>query len=169
MSHSEPVILFIHGLASSGRYKMADMLRIQLKPCSVLAPDVPVEPELALPLLEGICREEEPDLVVGLSLGGFWAQKLRGVRKALVNPDFYPSELLRERIGEMKYLSPREDGAESFMITEEICRGYEALEAVQFEGVDDREQALVEGFFASDDELVRHGSIFERRYPKART
>ena len=168
MSHSEPLILFIHGLASSGRYKMADMLRIQLKPCTVISPDVPVETELALPLLQEICRKQAPDLVVGLSLGGFWAQKLRGIRKALVNPDFYPSALLRGKIGEMKYLSPREDGAESFMITEKICRGYEEIENGCFEGLDAAEQALTTAFFASDDEMVRHGGIFARYYPLGR-
>ena len=165
MSKKEPLILFIHGLASSGRYKMADMLRIQLKPCTVLAPDIPVDPGAALSMLKRICSEYRPDLVVGLSLGGFWAQKLRGMRKALVNPDFYPSALLRTRIGEMKFLSPREDGAESFVIDEDLCRGYEILEKDCFEGVDAEEQGLTAGFFASDDEMVRHGNIFSLHYP----
>ena len=94
-------ILFIHGLASSGAYKMADSLRILLKPCEVIAPDVPIEPDKALALLQGICREQRPDLVVGLSLGGFWAQKLRGQRKILVNPSFHISRLMRTMVGEV--------------------------------------------------------------------
>ena len=73
-------ILFIHGLASSGAYKMASTLRRLIKGSEVISPDVPIEPDEALDLLEGICRDEDPDLVVGLSLGGFWAQKLRGRR-----------------------------------------------------------------------------------------
>ena len=104
-------VLFIHGLASSGAYKMASSLRILLKGSEVIAPDVPIEPGEALNLLEGICRDERPDLIVGLSLGGFWAQKLRGYRKILVNPDFHISRLLRTMIGEREYLSPRRDGA----------------------------------------------------------
>ena len=71
-------ILFIHGLASSGAYKMASSLRILLKPEAVIAPDLPIEPFAALDLLEDICRREQPELVAGLSLGGFLAQKLRG-------------------------------------------------------------------------------------------
>ena len=118
-------ILFIHGLASSGAYKMAGTLRILLKPCEVIAPDVPIDPEKALELLRGICREENPDIIVGLSLGGFWAQKLRGFRKVLVNPDFHPSRLLRTMIGENKYLSPRKDGSLTFTIDEYVCKGYE--------------------------------------------
>ena len=132
-------ILFIHGLASSGAYKMASTLRILLKGSEVTAPDVPIEPSDALALLEGICSREKPDLIVGLSLGGFWAQKLRGYRKMLVNPDLHPSRLLRTKVGVMEYLSPRQDGAVSFRIDETICQGYETLEKDEFKGLDDEE------------------------------
>lgn len=158
-------ILFIHGLASSGAYKTADTLRILLKPCEVVAPDVPIEPAEALEMLRRLVADERPDIVVGLSLGGFWAQQLRGVPKILINPDFHPSALLRSRIGEMKYLSPRRDGALSFLITEEICRGYELLEQGEFEGIDLDEVERTYGMFADHDELVHCGEIFEKHYP----
>lgn len=158
-------VLFIHGLASSGAYKTANTLRTLLRPCVVVAPDVPIEPGAALSMLRDICRAECPDLVVGLSLGGFWALQLRGFRKILINPDLHPSRLLRTKIGEMKYLSPRQDGALSFEITEQICEGYEALEAVEFKDLDADEIALTDGLFASDDEMVRCGPEFAERYP----
>ena len=159
-------VLFIHGLASSGAYKMASSLRILLKGSEVIAPDVPIDPSEALSLLEGICAEESPDLVVGLSLGGFWAQKLRGYRKLLVNPDLHPSRLLRSRIGVMEYLSPRRDGALSFEITEGICDGYEALEQTQFDNLDPGEIALTTGLFADWDEMVDCFDEFDSRYPR---
>ena len=158
-------VLFIHGLASSGAYKTANTLRTLLRPCVVVAPDVPIEPGAALSMLRDICRTECPDLVVGLSLGGFWALQLRGFRKILINPDLHPSRLLRTKIGEMKYLLPRQDGALSFEITEQICEGYEALEAVEFKDLDADEIALTDGLFASDDEMVRCGPEFAERYP----
>jgi predicted esterase YcpF (UPF0227 family) len=158
-------VLFIHGLASSGAYKTANTLRTLLRPCVVVAPDVPIEPGAALSMLRDTCRTECPDLVVGLSLGGFWALQLRGFRKILINPDLHPSRLLRTKIGEMKYLSPRQDGALSFEITEQICEGYEALEAVEFKDLDADEIALTDGLFASDDEMVRCGPEFAERYP----
>ena len=158
-------ILFIHGLASSGAYKTANTLRTLLRPCEVVAPDVPIEPDKALELLRDICDQEHPDLIVGLSLGGFWAQKLRGYRKILINPDLHPSTLLRTKLGEMEYLSPRADGAKSFLITEEICQGYKALEDKQFDGLDEKETALTDGLFATDDEMVHCGDEFAARYP----
>lgn len=158
-------ILFIHGLASSGAYKMASTLRILLKGSEVIAPDVPIEPSDALALLEGICSREKPDLIVGLSLGGFWAQKLRGFRKVLVNPDLHPSRLLRTKIGVMEYLSPRQDGAVSFIIDEAICRGYEAFERDGFYGLDEEEISLTSGVFADRDEMVDCFDEFQEYYP----
>lgn len=158
-------ILFIHGLASSGSYKMANSLRILLKPCELIAPDVPIDPDEALTLLQTICRQSCPDLVVGLSLGGFWAQKLRGYRKILVNPDFHVSKLMRTMIGEQKYLSPRQNGDTSFVISEEMCDRYEAIEKTEFDFLSDEEIALTTGMFADHDELVNCGDEFKKHYP----
>ena len=158
-------VLFIHGLASSGAYKMASSLRILLKGCEVVAPDVPIDPREALDLLKGICRDECPDLIVGLSLGGFWAQKLRGYRKILVNPDFHISRLLRTMIGERGYLSPRRDGALTFIVTNALCDEYARLEDAEFEELSPEEIALTTGMFADRDEMVDCKDEFERFYP----
>lgn len=158
-------ILFIHGLASSGAYKMASSLRILLKPCEVIAPDVPIDPDEALSLLRAVCAREQPDIIVGLSLGGFWAQKLRGHLKILINPDFHVSKLMSTMIGEQEYLSPRADGARTFVITEDICRRYELLEQREFDDLSEEEIGLTTGMFADHDELVRCGDEFELHYP----
>lgn len=160
-------ILFIHGLASSGRYKMADQLRILLKGTEVLAPDVPSEPLEALPFLQDLCRDYKPDLIVGHSLGGFWAQKLRGWRKALVNPTFHIAEFLRLRLGEMEYLSPRADGATSLTISEEMCAAFERIEETEFDALDQGEKDLTIAFFGDKDEIVRQSSEFEAHYGKS--
>lgn len=158
-------ILFIHGLASSGAYKMASTLRILFKEAEVIAPDVPIEPHEALSLLQGICKDEQPDLIVGHSLGGYWAQKLRGYRKVLVNPELHVSRFLRPRIGMMDYLSPRLDGATSFEITEQHCNDYEEIERTELDGLTQEEISLTTGVFADKDELVDSSAEFERFYP----
>lgn len=158
-------VLFIHGLASSGAYKMASSLRILLKGSEVIAPDVPIEPGDALNLLKGICRDESPDLIVGLSLGGFWAQKLRGYRKILVNPDFHISRLLRTMTGVREYLSPRRDGALTFTVTDALCDEYARLESVEFDELASEEVALTTGMFADRDEMVNCKDEFEAYYP----
>ncbi len=158
-------ILFVHGLASSGAYKLANTLRMLLKPASVLAPDFPIDPDAALSQLRALCRAEQPDLVVGLSWGAFLTQQLRGRKKVLINPSFRTSEVLRSLIGEVSYLSPRAGGETSFTVSPALCARYQALEAEQFAGIDAAEQALTLGFFALQDERVRHGPLFETYYP----
>lgn len=158
-------VLFIHGLASSGSFKTATSLHHLLRPCDVVSPDVPIDPEEALTLLQKICAEAEPDLVVGLSMGGFWAQKLHGYRKILINPDFHISELLQTRIGEVGYLSPRRNGAKSFTVTKDICRRYAEIENHQFDDISDAEVHLTGAMFADSDELVDCSAEFEIYYP----
>ena len=158
-------ILFIHGLASSGQYKMADMLRMLLKPCEVISPDIPIEPEKAFALVNGICEEENPDLIVGMSMGGFIAQKIRGRRKVLINPDFHIARLMSTMTGEVKYLSPRKDGAESFILDIDTVKAWEKMEEGQFDGLTSEEKDLTLGFFADSDEMVRCGDEFQLHYP----
>ena len=151
-------ILVVHGLASSGAYKLAEMLRICLK-ADVVAPDVPIDPDEALTLLRGLCESERPDLVVGLSWGGFLTLQLQGVCRAVINPDLYVSRLMRTMVGEVEYLSPRRDGAKTFTITEELCDRYETLETNQLG------QEPLLGLFADNDELVHCYDEFAARFP----
>ena len=149
-------ILFIHGLASSGSYKMADMLR----PAGVVAPDLPIDPDRALSALTDIYSTEKPDLVVGLSWGGFLALRLNAERTVVINPDLDISVLLRQHIGPMEYLSPRHNGERSFLITEEICRKYEALETSAI-----NPDRAVLGCFGEQDTLVHCADKFESIFP----
>ena len=151
-------ILFVHGLASSGAYKLADMLRMTMK-AEVVAPDVPIDPDESLELLRGLCAAELPDLVVGLSWGGFLTMKLIGERRALINPDLHVARFLRTKMGEVEYLSPRRDGATSFTITPALCDCYEALEGP----LADPDRVL--GLFADNDELIHCGEEFSALYP----
>lgn len=151
-------ILFIHGLASSGAYKLADMLRINLK-AEIIAPDVPIDPDEALAQLRGLVADEKPDLVVGLSWGGFLALQLGYPRTAVINPDLHISHLLRALKSPVKYLSPRRDGETQFIITEELCERYRQLEQAGPAALSPI------GLFATEDELVHCADEFESLYP----
>lgn len=159
-------LLFVHGLASSGSYKLGDILRILLKPVQLLSPDFPIDPDQALSQLRSLVDAERPDVVVGLSWGGFLVQQLRGQRRVVINPDFAISGMLETLVGEVKYLSPRQDGATSFTITPALCARYRELEASQFDGINKAEENLILGFFADHDQVVSCQDIFEAAYPR---
>ena len=153
-------ILFLHGLASSGSYKMADMLRQLLRPCEVTAPDLPIDLDQALGTIHAVLAMEKPDLVVGLSWGGFLALRSGAGRIVAVNPDLDVSVLLGEHIGPMDYLSPRKGGEISFLITEDICERYRQAEKEPLPVT-----GAVLGCFAEQDTLVNCSDKFESLFP----
>lgn len=104
-------ILYVHGFRSSGSSGTPKAIRRLMPDCEVISPDLPVNGEEALALLRKIVEEEKIDVVVGISMGGMLAQKLRGVYKILVNPSFHVSETFRKNMGVVSYFKPRLDGA----------------------------------------------------------
>lgn len=153
-------ILFLHGLASSGAYKMATMLGQLVKDAEIIAPDLPPDPDEALVGIRAICIRENPDLVVGLSWGGFLALHLdAGQRILVVNPDLHVSRLMRTMTGYREYLSPRRGGETGFYITPELCDLYEQLEKAPLA------EGPVVGCFGLQDTLVNCSAEFESLYP----
>ena len=80
-------ILYLHGFASSGNNGSVKLLRSLLPDVEFISPDIPVEPAEALPFLQELCAKEDPDLVIGTSMGGMYAEQLTGRYRILVNPD----------------------------------------------------------------------------------
>ena len=79
-------IMYVHGFASSARSGTVGRLREMLPNANVVAFDLPVDPHEAIALLHRKQEEEQPDLIVGTSMGGMYAEQLRGTDRILVNP-----------------------------------------------------------------------------------
>ena len=109
-------ILYIHGLSSSGASSTVVSLRQLLPELIVLSPDLPINPFDALELLHDICQTEKPDLIIGTSMGGMFAQQMHGYKKILVNPAFHVSEFMRMNIGVQSFMNPRVDGVNQYGI-----------------------------------------------------
>lgn len=71
--------------------------------CHLITPDLPVDPEAALALLEQCLQQfAQPPGLVGSSLGGFYANVLaarHGLPAVLINPAVHPHRLLRDYVG----------------------------------------------------------------------
>ena len=68
--------MYLHGFGSSAASDTVKTLRELLPDFDVVAPDIPVDPAEALPFLRGVCMNEVPDVVVGTSMGGMYAQMM---------------------------------------------------------------------------------------------
>lgn len=69
-------LMYLHGFGSSAASGTVKTLRELLPDFDIVAPDIPVDPVEALPFLRGLCMNEVPDVVVGTSMGGMYAQMM---------------------------------------------------------------------------------------------
>ncbi|ACO04003.1 MAG TPA: esterase [Persephonella sp.] len=99
--------LYIHGFNSAGYGDKVNHLREAFGSENVISINLPYDPEKAVELLEYLVRNlrEEPLILVGTSLGGFYALYLSykyGNRSVLINPAVDAHIILRSEIGHHK-------------------------------------------------------------------
>ena len=142
-----------------------DSLRHLLPEYEICAPDIPVDPVDALPYLREYCAAQNPDLIIGTSMGGMYAQQMFGFKRICVNPAFEMSVKSKVlKVGTFEYFKPRMDGETHFTITHDIIKHHADMESKQFDGVTDEEKIKVWGLFGSDDRQVNGEHIFRQYY-----
>lgn len=167
-------LLYLHGFASSGSSGTVTLLRHEYwerrssDKVVVMAPDIPVDPAEALPMLNDMVAKELPTLIVGTSMGAMYAQQLRGFERICVNPSFGMSKMYsRLSVGRHKWLNPRKDGSTTFQITKEIVANFAKMEEHQFDGIDEVDRLFCHGLFGDADEFAGEARpIFEQHYPE---
>ena len=102
-------------------------------------------------MLKKLCEKEKPDLIIGSSQGGYYAQMLKGYKRICVNPAFEMSKDADVKVGKGKFVINRADGIQEYVITPEIQEGYRRLEAHQFEGITDFDRENCYGLFGDQD------------------
>lgn len=96
------MILYIHGFASCGIGQKSRLLRDYFGRDRVLAPDLPDQPLAAAACLEGLLERHDIRLLIGSSLGAYfatWLNRRRSLPAVLINPAIAPSLLLEDYLG----------------------------------------------------------------------
>ena len=162
-------MVYVHGFASSGSSGTVMALRKHMTGWEVIAPDLPVDPFEALGLLRNIVATENPEIVVGTSMGGMYTQQLWGVPRIVVNPSFEMSRsLLFGKMGRNKYMSKRKDGATEFRIDKAVVERFKLMEKEQFSGINEQEKQLVIGLFGDKDPVVQFQPLMSSLYGEER-
>lgn len=162
-------ILYVHGFGSSGQSGTVTLLRQLMPQVTVVAPDVPLVPSEALELLHKTAEEEKPDLIIGSSCGGMYAEQLRGFDRILINPAFEIGETMTKHgmVGKNVYQNPRRDGVQEFIVTKALVKEYGEAAARCFDGIDDDDRRRVYSLFGDKDPVVNTFDIFRQHYDKA--
>ena len=162
-------VLYVHGFGSSGQSGTVTRIREVLPEASVIAPDLPVRPEEAMALLQEVCQKEQPDLIIGTSMGGMYAEMLTGYDRILVNPALQMGDTMKDHgmIGAQHFSNPRQDGVRDFMVTKALVKEYKEMTEQCFLGITDEEQKRVWGLFGDEDTTVNTFDLFREHYPTA--
>ncbi|MDM5272662.1 hypothetical protein PGH07_10810 [Sulfurovum sp. zt1-1] len=95
-------ILYLHGFASCGEGNKSRVLGAYFGNENLLAPNLPFAPQEAIETLSTQILGEKPSLLVGSSLGGYYATYLAekfDIPAVLINPSCKPWETLANYVG----------------------------------------------------------------------
>jgi len=162
-------ILYVHGFASSGQSGTVNRIREVFPNATVVAPDLPIRPQEAMDLLRQVCEAEKPDLIVGTSMGGMYAEMLYGYDRILVNPALQMGDTMKDHgmIGAQHFQNPRQDGVQDFIVTKALVKEYKEMTEQCFAGVNVEEQKRVWGLFGDEDTTVNTYDLFRGHYDTA--
>ena len=162
-------IMYVHGFGSSGQSGTVTLLRTLMPAATIIAPDLPLHPAEALALLRQTCDAEKPDLIIGTSMGGMYAEMLRGTDRILINPAFEMGDTMvkHNMVGKQTFQSPRTDGIQDFIVTKALVNEYKEITTLLFDGIDEAEQQRVIGLFGDEDTSVDTFDLFAQHYPTA--
>ena len=134
-------ILYVHGFGSSGQSGTVTRIRQVLPNAIVIAPDLPLHPQEAIELLHKTCDQEQPDLIIGTSMGGMYAEQLYGYDRILINPAFTIADTMQEHglTGKQQFQNPRQDGVQEFYVDKALVKEYREVSERRFEGLDDED------------------------------
>jgi len=159
-------IMYVHGFGSSGQSGTVTRIREVLPNATVIAPDLPIRPEEAMALLHEVCGREKPNLIIGTSMGGMYAEMLYGYDRILVNPALQMGDTMKEHgmIGAQKFSNPRQDGVQDFIVTKALVKEYKEMTEHCFSGITPEEQKHVWGLFGDEDTTVNTYGLFREHY-----
>ena len=162
-------VLYVHGFASSGQSGTVTRLRTVMPQARVVAPDLPIHPQEAIALLHHICETEQPDLIIGTSMGGMYTEQLRGFDRICVNPALEMGETMRTHgmTGTQQFQNPRQDGIQEFYVDKALIKAYRDVSERRFQGLTPDDERRVYGLFGDKDDVVDTFGMFSSHYAQA--
>ena len=167
---ADKTIMYVHGFGSSGQSGTVTRLRTVFPNAKVVAPDLPIHPQEALSLLHSLCDEHQPDLILGTSMGGMYAEQLYGYDRILMNPAFQIADTMQEHglTGKQQFQNPRLDGVQEFYVDKPLVKEYRQASEQNFTRASEpEEQQRVIGMFGDADTTVHTRELFLEHYPNA--
>lgn len=162
-------VMYVHGFGSAASTNTVKLLQSLMPSARVIAEDIPLHPAEAMDMLRGMAEAEKPDLIIGTSMGGMYAEMLRGYDRILTNPAFQMGDTMSEHgmVGKQEFFNPRKDGVQEFIVTKAMVKEYREMTSHCFENMTDDDRERVWGLFGDNDPIVHTYDLFRSHYPNA--
>ena len=159
-------IMYNHGFGSSASSGTVRLIAQTFPSAEVVAYDIPLHPAEAIDFLKQKVKEDNPDLIIGTSMGGMFTEMLYGYDRIVVNPAFKMGETMSKHghMGKQVFQNPRKDGVQEFIVTKALVKEFDEVTAQCFAQVTSDEQQRVYGLFGDEDEFVSCSDLFEQHY-----
>lgn len=153
-------ILYIHGFASSPDSRTVRILELALSDYNIIAPEVSSDVQDSLNYLNRIISNRKIDLIIGTSLGGFYALACNnlGLPVIVINPTVEPLNDLEQFLGKNNYLNPRKDKSTSFNFTEGALIKFSQYEKNLEKKVENNKN-LIYAIISDKDKTLRISSL----------
>ena len=169
-------IMYNHGFGSSASSGTVRLIAQTFPSATVVAYDLPLHPAEAVDFLKQKVKEENPDLIIGTSMGGMYTEMLYGYDRICVNPAFEMGKTMKEHAmtGKQMWQSPRQDGEKEFLVTKALEKEYREITEQCFTALDtmtpeerNLEDHRVWGLFGDADPVVHTFGLFCDHYTQA--
>ena len=157
-------IMYVHGFASSAQSGTVKRLRTMFPQTTIIAEDIPVHPAEGFAMLSELAQREQPDLIIGTSMGGMYTEMLYGFDRILINPAFRIADTMGAHgmTGKQVFQNPRKDGVQEFLVTKSMVKEYHDMQEHCFSQAEDPKR--VWGLFGDQDPLVHTMPVFMEHY-----
>lgn len=150
-----PYALYVHGFGSGAKSNSSRMVGDRVTGYEWLHPEMPLDPEESLRILNEYVAVFAPEMIIGTSMGGLLISRVTApdATKVVVNPALEMDRALR-RMGYGKYdfFCEREDGVQQYVVDEPLAQKY-ALFQMNHEIKPGKQNFVL---MSADDELLGH-------------
>lgn len=163
-------IFYLHGIGSGANSNTAQQLKEYFsgKDVKVFSPELPAMPKDAFCFITEQIQREKPHIVIGTSLGGFYAQYLRGPFKILVNPAMRYTDIIRAvGFGEKPFFSPRQNGEKTYTVDECFIGQLKEISEANDPLLDSASREGTYALFGTRDTVVSNYGLFKERFYEA--
>lgn len=123
-----PVMMYVHGFMSGANGAKQQQLQKHFNGrYRVIAPELDADPDKSLAILNEIIEHEQPEIIIGTSLGGWMTLMCdsHDAKLLIVNPSTEPQVTLGRWLNQpQQYFCKRLDGVQTFTLTQEVLDKY---------------------------------------------